>query len=130
VSVPVASGKQVCPRCRAGNPPSYRYCAVCGAPLAQSVPETRPAGATVCPRCQWENPPGQRYCRGCGADLRQAAMALGTPPATSAPRAPYAAGGPFARPRGQSKGAASAGCAIMFILFWLFLVLSNVLRRW
>lgn len=116
---PTAPAKQICPRCRAGNPPTYRYCAVCGAALGAADAQI------ACPRCGWENPQGQRACRRCGSALAQA-------PATTAPFAHTPPSGPWATRRGaaptmQGKQAA-AGCGIVLFVIWTIIVLSHMLR--
>ncbi|HKW90352.1 MAG TPA: AAA family ATPase, partial [Methylomirabilota bacterium] len=44
-----------CPRCRAANPPSHRFCVECG----QALPIS-------CPRCGFVQEVGARFCGGCG----------------------------------------------------------------
>jgi class 3 adenylate cyclase/tetratricopeptide (TPR) repeat protein len=47
-----------CPRCRADNPATHKFCSECGAPLV-----------ATCPVCGQENPPAHRFCSACGAAL-------------------------------------------------------------
>jgi hypothetical protein len=47
-----------CPRCRADNLPSHRFCVECGQALQAS-----------CPRCGFAHEPGARFCGGCGQPI-------------------------------------------------------------
>ena len=47
-----------CSNCGSDNPDGKRFCADCGAPLANR-----------CPKCGAENPPGKRFCGDCGTAL-------------------------------------------------------------
>ena len=49
----------LCPQCRAKNAPARRFCAACGASLAQR-----------CAACGFENEPTANFCGGCGQSLR------------------------------------------------------------
>ena len=51
-----------CPQCRLDNAEGRRFCAACGASLAQ-----------FCPGCQFANEPAARFCGGCGRPLGLAA---------------------------------------------------------
>ena len=50
----------LCPQCRAKNAPARRFCAACGASLAQR-----------CAACGFENEPTANFCGGCGQSLRE-----------------------------------------------------------
>ena len=63
-----------CSKCGSYNPEDKRFCADCGAPLANR-----------CPKCGAENPPGKRFCGDCGAALtRSAAAIVAAPPRIAA----------------------------------------------
>ena len=63
-----------CSKCGSDNPEDKRFCADCGAPLANR-----------CPKCGAENPPGKRFCGDCGAALtRSAAATVAAPPRIAA----------------------------------------------
>jgi hypothetical protein len=49
-----------CPQCRIENIAGRRFCAGCGAPLAQP-----------CPACQFVNDADAQFCGGCGHPLAQ-----------------------------------------------------------
>ena len=49
---------EACPRCRAENPASHRFCVACGLALQAS-----------CPRCGFAHEPGARFCGGCGQPI-------------------------------------------------------------
>lgn len=49
-----------CGRCQRENDADARFCATCGAPIAQTAP---------CPRCGHANKPGNRFCDQCGGEL-------------------------------------------------------------
>src|SRR5215469_1623825 len=61
-----------CPKCRAENAATRRFCAECGAPLP-----------SLCPGCGFENEPTAKFCGGCGKPVRE--RAAPTPPAPSPP---------------------------------------------
>jgi ribosomal protein L40E len=61
------SGGPVCGSCGAENRPGARWCASCGAALAE---------IRSCPRCGTENRPEARFCRACGAPLDAIATPL------------------------------------------------------
>ena len=52
------AGPAACPRCRAENPPSHRFCVSCGQALQAS-----------CARCGFVHEPGARFCGGCGQPI-------------------------------------------------------------
>ena len=51
-----------CSACGAENPPGFKFCGSCGAPLA-----------LTCPDCGSEIPPGFRFCGACGYSLEEGA---------------------------------------------------------
>jgi len=61
-----------CPKCRAENAATRRFCAECGSPLP-----------SPCPSCGFENEPTAKFCGGCGKPIGDA-PAL-TPPAAPPP---------------------------------------------
>src|SRR5215472_5375106 len=61
-----------CPKCRAENAATRRFCAECGSPLP-----------SLCPGCGFENEPTAKFCGGCGKPVRE--RAAPTPPAPSPP---------------------------------------------
>ncbi|MGQ9588177.1 MAG: SPFH domain-containing protein [Thermoplasmata archaeon] len=67
-----------CPKCGAGNPPTNKFCASCGAKLG---PKTVP-----CPKCKAEVPEGTKFCPECGtpvAATKKCAACGAEAPATS-----------------------------------------------
>lgn len=131
---PTPAERTECPRCRAGNPPEYRFCAVCGERLPEpsEVPVATPE-RTTCPRCQRQNPPGRIFCQGCGLDLRLELTEIEgkpwSPPdrvragARILPEAPK-----VSRTSGTSKWGACCGCLVFIAIAFLFYLLSNVAR--
>jgi ribosomal protein L40E len=63
--------KIICARCHATNSPTAKFCASCGAPLAQKPLEQQGAAPTVvrCSQCGTENKYGNKFCEQCGAPL-------------------------------------------------------------
>ena len=49
-----------CPKCKAENRETRKFCAECGAKLT-----------VLCPQCSSENLPGEKFCGECGHDLRK-----------------------------------------------------------
>ena len=47
-----------CSKCGSDSPAGKKFCADCGAPLANH-----------CPKCGAENPPGKSFCGDCGTAL-------------------------------------------------------------
>lgn len=125
----------VCPRCRAGNPPEYGFCAVCGERLpgpTEEVPVEAPE-RTRCPRCQQENPKGRFFCDGCGLDLRlELAEVEGkpwSPPAhATRPRLRPTQPG-VSQTSGASKFGACCGCLVMGLIAFIFIFLSWLGRQ-
>lgn len=56
-----AAAMVICPRCRAQNPQSNKFCASCGAKLVLST--------TECPKCKAQIPEGSKFCPECGTPL-------------------------------------------------------------
>ena len=66
--IAIASGEAIeCPRCGALNKPSAKFCARCGASLAEAGESS--GEYVACPHCETRNPPGARYCTNCGEPL-------------------------------------------------------------
>ena len=63
-----------CPRCRAENLPSHRFCVACGQALQVS-----------CARCGFVHEPGARFCGGCGQPILVAGPARFASPETYTP---------------------------------------------
>ncbi|HEX9748129.1 MAG TPA: AAA family ATPase [Methylomirabilota bacterium] len=63
-----------CPRCRAENLPSHRFCVACGQALQAS-----------CPRCGFAHEPGARFCGGCGQPILASGPARFASPETYTP---------------------------------------------
>ena len=63
-----------CPRCRAENLPSHRFCVACGQALQAS-----------CARCGFVHEPGARFCGGCGQPILVAGPVRFASPATYTP---------------------------------------------
>jgi predicted nucleic acid-binding Zn ribbon protein len=63
-----------CPRCRAENLPSHRFCVACGQALQAS-----------CVRCGFVHEPGARFCGGCGQPILVAGPARFASPETYTP---------------------------------------------
>lgn len=57
-NVPSGS-RQICPKCKASNPPEGKYCSSCGNKLQQE--------AALCIKCQKPLQPGARFCSYCGS---------------------------------------------------------------
>src|SRR5215470_4494424 len=70
-----------CPSCDHENRAERRYCAECGATLAET-----------CASCGAANEPGEKFCGGCGARLPTAPAAPIAPPSTREPEAASPAG--------------------------------------
>jgi class 3 adenylate cyclase/tetratricopeptide (TPR) repeat protein len=68
-----------CPACGFANPPAFKFCGSCAAPL-------RPSG--VCPRCAFVNPPGFKFCGECAGPIE--ASPLRPSPASPTQRDPRA----------------------------------------
>jgi hypothetical protein len=68
-----------CPSCGFANPPAFKFCGSCAAPL-------RPAGA--CLRCAFVNPPGFKFCGECAGPIE--ASPLRPSPASPTQRDPRA----------------------------------------
>ena len=59
-----------CPACGTDNPPDFRFCGGCGAPLT----------GQGCAACGFPNPPGQRFCGRCGAPQEASEPAIAERP--------------------------------------------------
>src|SRR5690242_7580222 len=81
-----------CPKCRAPNPDSKRFCSDCGSPLV-----------STCASCGAPSVPGKRFCGDCGAPL---SVSAGVSSATAIP-SPAADASRDAPP--SSSALASAG---------------------
>jgi len=127
-----AAERRVCPRCRAGNPPEYPFCAVCGEklPAPAEAPPIQAPEQTRCPRCHWDNPPGRLFCEGCGLDLRLKLEEIHgrawSPPAhATGPRDRLRHPTP-SQTSGTSKWGACWGCLVMALIAFFFMFLSWV----
>jgi double zinc ribbon protein len=70
-----------CSKCGSDNLAGKRFCADCGAPLANR-----------CPKCGADNPPAKRFCGDCGTSLSASSVAPQSPASSrSAPESPISA---------------------------------------
>lgn len=96
-----------CPRCGRQLSSQLRFCTTCGAPAAQTRPETVSSAADAsigfhCERCQAQLLPGQRFCNACGATVGatpEGTMTVRQPPRPTRSVAAQGSGRPAPRPR-------------------------------
>ncbi len=66
----LTTGARVCPSCGRPAADDDKFCAICGAPLAQApAPVTVSVEEPSCPKCGRRAEPGDRFCAGCGQAL-------------------------------------------------------------
>jgi hypothetical protein len=66
----LTAGARACPACGRPAADDDKFCAICGAALAQApAPAVLPAEEAACPQCGRRVDPGDRFCGGCGQIL-------------------------------------------------------------
>jgi len=106
--------QNVCPNCRAANPPASTRCLSCGVELPAPPAPLGSSETRACPRCALRQPAGRITCERCGlhfADVKQTVTTLRGRPGSYSP----------------SGGRYVLGCVAAFVLAWFLVFAIGIL---